>query len=481
MKKIICMLVLIQSGIMMAQTKTVVTPYGEKVTFYPSAPGTADNGLTITSGNIQLGGTLIKPSVLTTTAANTLAIPGLQAGAKADEIVTMDANGVLRKIKNNSWDINGNAGTTAGTNFIGTTDSQDLVFKRSGSESGRIGINSTSFGYSAAWNNKGQHTVGIGMSALSGNTGDYVVAIGNNVLKKNSGTNNVGIGNDVLSENTTGGANLGVGTQTLSNNTTGDFNVGLGTQVLVLNTIGRNNVGVGVYALNLNVSGNDNIAIGQALTHSAVSNRNIVMGNSSLQNLTSGNDNIVFGDSAGFSFGNGEGIPFNLTSLNSSILIGNKAFPMLNNDTNEIVIGYKAKGKGSNTVVIGNSDITSIGGYTPWSNYSDSRLKKNIVSSTYGLDFINKLRPVLYNMKTGTTELQSGFIAQEVEAAANSIGYKFSGVVKPQSDTDFYALSYASFVVPLVKAVQEQQTQIESLQKELNDLKAVVQKLIDKK
>ncbi len=82
----------------------------------------------------------------------------------------------------------------------------------------------------------------------------------------------------------------------------------------------------------------------------------------------------------------------------------------------------------------------------------------------------------------------SGFIAQEVEAAAKKIDYDFSGVHKPQNDKDPYGLSYADFVVPLVKAVQELskmndakdakidtlQQQNANLQKEFNDLKTLV-------
>jgi hypothetical protein len=418
MKKIICMLLFIQSGFMMAQTETLVTPNGKKVTIYPSAPGTADNGLTITSGNIQFGGSLVKPSVLTTTAANTLAIPGLQAGAKADEIVTMDANGVLRKITNNSWDINGNAGTTAGTNFIGTKDNQDLIFKRNSQFAGIISEQNTSFGFSA------------------------------------------------YNDNSTGKNNIAFGNVALHSNTTGNNNTGIGNMVLQSNTIGSENVAVGATALSSIVKSYYNTAVGS----------------NSLLSLTTGSDNVAIGGESGTRTGTFiSGARTIVTAIDDSIIIGYDASPLDNGDYNEIVIGSAAIGRGSNSVTIGNANMTSIGGYTAWSNYSDSRLKKNIVSSTYGLDFINKLRPVLYNMKTGTTELQTGFIAQEVEAAANSIGYKFSGVVKPQSDNDYYALSYASFVVPLVKAVQEQQTQIETLQKELNDLKAVVQKLIDTK
>ena len=38
----------------------------------------ADNGVTITSNTIQLGGTLITPTVITTDSTNTLALQGLQ-------------------------------------------------------------------------------------------------------------------------------------------------------------------------------------------------------------------------------------------------------------------------------------------------------------------------------------------------------------------------------------------------------------------
>jgi len=61
--------------------------------------------------------------------------------------------------------------------------------------------------------------------------------------------------------------------------------------------------------------------------------------------------------------------------------------------------------------------------------------------------------------------LYSGFSAQQVEEVAKAIGYNFDGVHKPQTAHDLYSLSYAEFVVPLVKAVQEQQAMIAALQK----------------
>ena len=64
----------------------------------------------------------------------------------------------------------------------------------------------------------------------------------------------------------------------------------------------------------------------------------------------------------------------------------------------------------------------------------------------------------------------TGFIAQEVEQASNDCGYDFSGVEKPQTADGLYGLRYSEFVVPLVKAVQEQQTIIENQNKKIDEL-----------
>src|SRR4030095_5108678 len=55
--------------------------------------------------------------------------------------------------------------------------------------------------------------------------------------------------------------------------------------------------------------------------------------------------------------------------------------------------------------------------------------------------------------------IYSGFVAQDVEKSAKEIGYDFSGVDAAKNDKDLYGLRYAEFVVPLVKAVQELNTQ----------------------
>ena len=69
---------------------------------------------------------------------------------------------------------------------------------------------------------------------------------------------------------------------------------------------------------------------------------------------------------------------------------------------------------------------------------------------------------------------QSGFVAQEVEQAMKESGYDFNGVHKPADGNDHYSLAYSLFTVPLVKAVQEQQ-------KEIEELKAMVKSLAAEK
>jgi hypothetical protein len=58
----------------------------------------ADNGLTATIGNVQLGGTLIKPSVVATSAVNTLGVTGLvNSTDSADTPLVITADGTLKK------------------------------------------------------------------------------------------------------------------------------------------------------------------------------------------------------------------------------------------------------------------------------------------------------------------------------------------------------------------------------------------------
>ena len=80
---------------------TTVNGVASTAVVIPTTPDstTADNGLTETANKIQLGGALVQPTTITTTAANTLALAGLQSGTSADSaVVASGAAGTLKKI-----------------------------------------------------------------------------------------------------------------------------------------------------------------------------------------------------------------------------------------------------------------------------------------------------------------------------------------------------------------------------------------------
>ena len=63
---------------------------------------------------------------------------------------------------------------------------------------------------------------------------------------------------------------------------------------------------------------------------------------------------------------------------------------------NSMALGKNALVEASNTIRIGNSSVTSIGGYANWTNVSDERDKSDITACDYGLDVVSKIKPIKY-------------------------------------------------------------------------------------
>jgi trimeric autotransporter adhesin len=179
------------------------------------------------------------------------------------------------------WGLTGNAGTNPATNFIGTTDNNDVVFKRNNILAGRIGNTNTSFGLNTlAVNTTGLYNSAFGNASLLLNTtGDYNSAFGNGTLFKNTtgsfnaaygsslsfnttGSFNTGNGSGALLLNTTGSFNSAFGEESLLNNLTGDSNIAFGSASLINNTTGSNNSAFGIGSLDQIITGSNNIGIG---------------------------------------------------------------------------------------------------------------------------------------------------------------------------------------------------------------------------
>jgi hypothetical protein len=334
-------------------------------------------------------------------------------------------------------------------------------------------------------NTSGTNNVALGNSTLNANTtGGNNVAVGFEAMLTGTVSEfNVAIGSAALRTFNNAGANTGrntaVGYQAMTGTTSGSYNTAMGYQTLDANTAGQLNTAIGYAAMPNSTTASNNTAVGyDALDQLSTANNNTAYGYQSLALVTTGGNNTAIGFQAGPNFGGGA-------------------------NTNATAVGYQATTTASNQVRIGNNFVTSIGGFAAWTNLSDGRYKTNIQQNVPGLDFILKLQPVTYNfdfeklnktLKPGSADKSasnennpnvgvrySGFVAQDVEKAAKEIGYDFSGVDKAKSETDLYGLRYSEFVVPMVKAIQEQQAQIELLKKQNEALLKAITELQNKK
>jgi len=115
---------------------------------------------------------------------------------------------------------------------------------------------------------------------------------------------------------------------------------------------------------------------------------------------------------------------------------------------------------------LGNASAKTVGGYGAWTNYSDRRLKENIVyKNDLGLNFITRLNPVSFNYISDTNKRRrDGLIAQDVQQILNDLNIEFSGLVIDDDKDKTLNLSYVDLVIPLINAVKEQQSQIKDQQ-----------------
>lgn len=471
------------------------------------------------------------------------AVPGIIAiGDSALFSNTDDSSNIA--IGNNALYSNDGAGNNNNNLAIGnlallsnTTGAENVAIGHLASALSDTAYDNTVIGYQAFLSGLRSQNTAVGAYALNTDSiGNDNTAVGYATLATNfAGNLNTAVGSLSLLSNVNGFANTAVGYLTMIDNTNGSYNNAIGWQALASNTTGTRNNAMGNNSMLNNLTGSYNTAIGRAsMVAATAASGNVAVGNMALSGITTGNFNTALGDSAFYT----------ATAV-----------------SNSTGIGYQANVTASNQVRIGNASVTSIGGFTGWTNLSDGRYKKDVQEDVKGLDFILALRPVTYHfdfekinadnytnsgtgingdqtknlslnssrigmigarnvknnaatkrgfaintnysnvnatnsnigsvtdpalqsyydeVKKNQTIRYTGFIAQEVENVANKLGFDFSGVDKPKNDKDHYGLRYAEFVVPLVKAVQEQQSIIQSQNQKIEELTKRLEKLEQK-
>ena len=102
---------------------------------------------------------------------------------------------------------------------------------------------------------------------------------------------------------------------------------------------------------------------------------------------------------------------------------------------------------------------------------SDIRLKENISSVTRGLEIINQMTPIEYNLKSLPEELHLGFSAQELEEILPQVIEKETHIDHEGNEDTSYGVKYEQIIPVLVKAIQEQNKSLIELQHEIKILK----------
>ena len=261
-----------------------------------------------------------------------------------------------------AWELLGNAGTVNGTNFLGTTDAQDLdirtgnVIRHRFTQQGQIEFLNTGLsvfiGQGAGANDdlSNNYSVFVGHRAgFANTTGGFNSATGYQALYSNTtGLRNNATGAFALYSNTTGNYNSASGVYALYYNTTGNYNVASGYLALRSNTTGSYNSASGYVALYYNTTGIYNSAMGyRALFNNTIGNNNSATGYQALFSNTTGNDNSASGGYALFSN----------TIGNNNTAIGYRAGDNITVGNKNIVIGYNIDAPlaaGSNQLNIGN-------------------------------------------------------------------------------------------------------------------------------
>lgn len=310
-----------------------------------------------------------------------------------------------------------------------------------------------------------------------------------------TGTDNIAIGCLSLLSNTTGIDNLAIGYCSLGGNTSGSNNIAIGRTALKPNTVQNNNIAIGSYAMSTCMMGCFNIAIGccAMLCQTCACN----YGNG-FYGLCPGNCSIAIGiGAAANSCGSISSIAigYNATLSPYQTIYGTRC-----GSNCTIVIGHCAHSCGYNNIIIGTcagytSDSTQrnnsivIGTSTyicqrapsaTWTAISDARDKIEVENIPIGLDLIREIRPVKFKWQIRNTNSNhprwgmpdSGFIAQELLAAANKYSANSWLKLAEDSNPNELVADPGRLVPVLVKAVQELDSSIEKLKTDVAALQA---------
>lgn len=490
------------------------------------------------AGNVGIGTTAPATALHVSATANPLTLNGVALGTNttADSVLTI-TSGLVRKLPvttfvsaANTWSTAGNSGTTAGTNFLGTTDVKDLIFKTNNTQAMIINTNqSVGIGsspvFQTAVNNRELLLVDAGVTSSTnvisakGNINSYIqMNIQNNSNGTSASTDLVATADN--GSETANYTDVGINSSTYNGNYFGMANDGYlytSGQNLV---IGTANAGKAVKILTggsdsasekMRIDGNGNVGIGtktpedqlhivestasaatpiDVTTIETINTTNSAVSRPPQLNFIRQIPSSVFtsatniiGPVIDFGFRtSGTKNDFAQMATYSNSGTSKIAFATRTGMTNGNPAGgtlAENMSLSGNTLYVGN--LT--GGATTLSvdangniirTASDARLKRKVVTIDSALSKVLKLRGVSYNWidtaKYGSKS-EIGFIAQEIEKVVPEV-VSNGGVYK--------SVNYPLLTALLAEAIKTQESTINDLKKQLKDQNARLTRIEEK-
>jgi hypothetical protein len=179
-------------------------------------------------------------------------------------------NSAYASFSGDSWKKTGNV-VDLNTDFIGSVNNVDVVFKRNNAKAGKIGLQNTYLGVGAGEFNIMNGNVAIGTNALNkggggGSVGNLNTAVGYDAYPNNvQGYGNAAFGNNSLFSNTHGYYNAAIGNFALQALTTGNYNAALGSNSLSGLTTGTRNIGLGADSSVPSSTASNQLSIGNVI------------------------------------------------------------------------------------------------------------------------------------------------------------------------------------------------------------------------
>lgn len=346
---------------------------------------------------------------------------------------------------NGLWKTTGNSGTTTVNNFIGTTDAQGLAFRTNNVERMRL----------ASGGNVGIGTVNPDAKLHIEGGVDVALGSGGTIVMGPTSAANLAMDNNEIQAR-----NNGAAAALLLNNGGGNINMDAGT-LFVDGT--DNNVGINTSnpQARLHVTGGTDVTLtsGGTIIMGLTNDFNLAMDNTELQARNNG-------AAATLNLNQDGG---NVSINGGNVIIDPTALEMrVHGDVVPDQDGFHQLGTSANTwAEVWATDVTI--------NSSDARLKKDVADLNYGLDAVMKLHPVSYhwikNPDGQDGKKRLGLIAQEVQNIIPEIvrDWQYKGDEKTgkimKVPVSKLGIQYDAIIPVLIKAIQEQQQEIEALKK----------------